>query len=161
MSVNKYLPHVIVVPEDRADEQIANGFLLHDQVKNLGVERPAAGWSGVLEKFKIELIPYLDKYKEGRAILLIDFDNKYEDRRDHFEQAIPGILKDRVFVVGVKATPEEFKQSLKKDFETIGMELADNCFRNIDGLWTHDHLAHNNPDRVRLTHAVRPILFSA
>src|SRR5258708_1638665 len=126
MSVNKFKPHVLIIPEDHADEQIVNGFVLHDQVKNLDVDRPAAGWSGVLAKFQIELVPYLNKYKEGRAILLIDFDNKYQDRRDHFEKAIPGDLKDRVFVLGVKATPEVLKQSLGKDFETIGKELAEN-----------------------------------
>ncbi len=159
MGVNKYQPHVLIIPEDHADEQIANGFVLHDQVKNLDVERPAAGWSGVLEKFKIELVPYLNKYKEGRVILLIDFDNKYPDRRDRFDKAIPDHLKDRVFVLGVKATPEVLKQSLGKDFETIGNELAENCYKGVDGLWTHDHLAHNDPDRVKLIQSVWTILF--
>jgi hypothetical protein len=28
MSVNKYLPHVLVLPEDDSTRQIANGFLL-------------------------------------------------------------------------------------------------------------------------------------
>ena len=28
MSVNKYLPHVLVLPEDDANRQLANGFLL-------------------------------------------------------------------------------------------------------------------------------------
>ncbi len=29
MSVNKFLPHVLVLPEDDADSQLANGFLLN------------------------------------------------------------------------------------------------------------------------------------
>jgi len=159
MSVNKFKPHVLIIPEDRRDEQIANGFLLHDQVKNLDVERPAAGWSGVLEKFQIELVPYLNKYQEGRAILLIDFDDHYKDRRDRFDKAIPDDLKNRVFVLGVKETPEALKRSLGKDFETIGKELAESCYKDVDGLWTHDHLAHNNPDRVKLIQSVQRILF--
>jgi hypothetical protein len=29
MAVNRYKPHIYVVPEDDANRQIANGFLLH------------------------------------------------------------------------------------------------------------------------------------
>lgn len=32
MSVNKYKPHVFVIPEDDADRQIADGFVLHPGV---------------------------------------------------------------------------------------------------------------------------------
>ncbi len=159
MSANRYKPHVLILPEDHRDEQIANGFVLHDQVKNIFVERPAAGWSGVLEKFKIELIPYLDKYQEARVILLIDFDDKYEDRRDRFDKEIPDRLKERVFVLGAKATPEELKRSLAQGFEAIGSQLAENCYKGVDGLWRHDHLAQNDPDRAKLNRSVRPILF--
>ncbi len=31
--MNKYRPHVIVIPEDPADEEIANGFIRHHGVK--------------------------------------------------------------------------------------------------------------------------------
>ena len=30
--MNKFQPHVFVIPEDRKDEQIANGFVVHEQV---------------------------------------------------------------------------------------------------------------------------------
>lgn len=33
MSVNKYSPHVLVLPEDKANSEIANGFLLHPFIK--------------------------------------------------------------------------------------------------------------------------------
>jgi hypothetical protein len=29
VSVNKYQPHFLVLPEDRANSQVANGFLLN------------------------------------------------------------------------------------------------------------------------------------
>ena len=46
MSVNKYLPHVLSIPEVHADEQIANGFAKHDQVtlKQIQVMPYADGW---------------------------------------------------------------------------------------------------------------------
>jgi len=28
MAVNKYLQHILVIPEDEADRQLANGFLM-------------------------------------------------------------------------------------------------------------------------------------
>jgi hypothetical protein len=32
MSANKYKPHVVVLPEDDANRQLANGFLTHPVV---------------------------------------------------------------------------------------------------------------------------------
>ncbi len=34
MSVNKYLPHVYLIPEDDADRQIADGFTQYTRVAN-------------------------------------------------------------------------------------------------------------------------------
>jgi hypothetical protein len=43
--MNKYRPHVIVIPEDDANRQIANGFLLHPAIatRAVGVMPPAGG----------------------------------------------------------------------------------------------------------------------
>jgi hypothetical protein len=30
--MNKFIEHVLVIPEDEADEEIANGFVLHELV---------------------------------------------------------------------------------------------------------------------------------
>lgn len=162
MSVNKYLPHVYVIPEDEAGEQIANGFVLHDQVKarQIQVMPCAGGWSkGVLQTFQSEYIPYLRNHAEGHVILLIDFDGQYDNRRTNFEQAVPDDLKDRVFVVGAKQTPELLRQGLGRSFEEIGLSLADDCYQDTEAVWGHDHLKHNDPDRLRLVQRVKPILF--
>lgn len=159
MSANKHKPHVLVIPEDRADEQIANGFLLHDRVRNLTVERPAGGWPCVLDRFTMESIPYLRKYDNGFVILLVDFDNKYEERRKRFAEAVPPDLKNRVFVVGAKENPEALKKVLSKSFEDIGKTLAEDCHKGVDGTWSHDHMTHNAPDRQGLIQSVRSILF--
>jgi hypothetical protein len=36
MSVNKYLPHVLVLPEDDANRQMANGFFLDQSFGDRG-----------------------------------------------------------------------------------------------------------------------------
>jgi hypothetical protein len=163
MSVNKYLPHVLIIPEDHADEQIANGFTKHDQVslKQVQVMPCADGWPGVLSKFETQYIHYLRNNHKGYVILLIDFDNKYTSQRDRFGRATPDDLKDRVFVVGVRETPEALRQAVGKGLEAIGWELADNCYQGVEGLWADDHLKHNDPDRIKLVDAVKSILFPA
>lgn len=162
MSVNKFLPHVFVIPEDRADEQIANGFVLHDQVSTTRIQvLPCAdGWAGVLEKFKIEYIPYLRNFKEGFVVLLIDFDGRYERRRKAFDEVVPDDLKKRVFVVGAKETPEALRSALGKNSEEIGSVLAEECYQGSASLWCHDHLKHNEPDRQQLVQSIKPILFA-
>ena len=161
MSVNKFLPHVFVVPEDRADEELANGFVQHDQVdgRQVQVLRPADGWPGVLEKFTTQYISYLRNHSEGYVILLIDFDAKYKDQRDRFDKAVPDDLKKRVFVVGAKETPELLRQALGERLEDIGLSLADDCYKGTVDVWGHDHLKHNEPDRLQLVQTVKSILF--
>ena len=48
MSVNVYNPHVLVLPEDDANRQIANGFLLEPSIKhrNIQVLTPAKSARG-------------------------------------------------------------------------------------------------------------------
>ena len=54
MSVNKYLPHVLVLPEDDANRQLANGFLLDRALmtRSIQVLAEAGGWTAVLDRFK-------------------------------------------------------------------------------------------------------------
>src|SRR5262245_17125751 len=96
-------PHVYVIPEDRADEQLANGFVQYPgplDVRRISVENPAGGWRHVLKVFEDEYIDLLRRNSNDHVVMLIDFDGYYEERRKEFEAAIPGDLKDRVFVIG-------------------------------------------------------------
>ncbi len=163
MSVNKYLPHVYVIPEDRANEQIANGFVLHDQVKanRIDVLPCAGGWSAVREKFTAEYIAHLRKFKDGYILLLIDFDDCYDTRRIAFDEAVPDDLKSRVFVVGSKESPEVLRRRLLLNLEDLGMALADDCYEGTTDVWSHEHLRHNDPDLQRLTETVKSILFAS
>jgi hypothetical protein len=63
MTVNKNAPHVYVIPEDDADRQLADGFVLHHGVdaRRIQVMPPAGGWREVQRTFQDEYIgkPFL------------------------------------------------------------------------------------------------------
>jgi hypothetical protein len=159
--MNKYAPHVYVVPEDDADRQIANGFVLHHQVKDtrIKVVPPAGGWSNVLKTFQDEYIPTLRNYPQAHVVMLIDFDDQVEKRKAVFEQAIPEDLKTRVFVVGSKHNPETLKKALQIPFGDIGTSLAGDCDAGTTTFWDHEQLRHNDAERQRLVQTVKPFLF--
>jgi hypothetical protein len=159
--MNKYKPHVYVIPEDDANRQLADGFVLHHQVKHARIQvvPPAGGWLMVLKSFHDEYIQRLRNYPMGHVILLIDFDDEGESRQARFDEAIPNDLKDRVFVIGSKHTPEALKSAVGMSFESIGMRLADDCDANSVEHWNQEQLQHNDNERQRLIQTVSPFLF--
>jgi hypothetical protein len=159
--MNRYESHVYVIPEDDRDRQIADGFVLHHQVKDtrIKVVPSAGGWLRVLATFRDEYIAILRDYPKAHVVMLIDFDDQVEKRKAKFEQEIPEELKTRVFVVGSKHEPETLKKALKKGFEEIGKSLAGDCGANTAGLWDHEQLQHNDAERQRLVQSVKPFLF--
>jgi hypothetical protein len=159
--MNRYAPHVYVIPEDRADQQIAVGFVNHHSVKDtlIKVMPVAGGWRNVLKTFQDEYILTMRNYPQAHVVMLIDFDGHIEERRAEFEQAIPDDLKVRVFVVGSKDNPETLKKAMKINFEEIGKSLANDCDAGTAEHWIHDQLRHNEVELQRLVQTVRPILF--
>lgn len=159
--MNRYMPHVFILPEDDCDRQLANGFVQHYQINTHRVQivEPAGGWSEVLRTFEIEFIESLRRFPSGYLILLIDFDGAYPTRRPAFQAKIPTDLQNRVFVVGAKQTPELLKNALGQTYERIGYALAEDCENNSVTTWNHKHLQHNHPDRLRMLTEIKPILF--
>lgn len=51
---NKYLPNVYVLPEDDANRQIVNGFLLNPDLKTNAIKLlpNVGGWQKVVDAFK-------------------------------------------------------------------------------------------------------------
>lgn len=162
MSVNKYKPHLWVIPEDDANRQLLSGFLLHDGIAHryVGVRKPAGGWHNVIAVFETEYVPLLRKHPAGHALLLIDFDNQFPVRFNQLRQAIPQDLAERVFALGALGEPEDFRRLWKSSFEEIGTQLADGCFREDWTPWHHEQLRHNESERQRLATAVRSFLIS-
>ena len=161
MSVSKYKPHVWVVPEDDANRQLANGFLLHPRLDLTAIDvRPApGGWPKVLEAMERIHTRELRKYTLRQLILLVDFDGKGDARAAHFRAAFPSDVQGRIYVLGVRDEPESMRADLGIRFEDVGRRLADACDNDEDGLWGNEHLLHNRAELLRLSANVKPILF--
>ena len=160
MRINKYLPRLLVLPEDDANRQIANGFSLSSNLdrRRIQVLPPPGGWRKVIAEFENNYVSAMRKYTETRVMLLIDFDDR-ENRLSYVQSKIPDDLKERVFILGVQSEPENLKRDTKKTFEKIGQALAKDCVNNTNELWGHDLLKHNQAELDRAIADVKPFLF--
>ena len=160
MSVNKYQPHVLVLPEDDANRQLANGFLLDQYLLNWKIQvlEEAGGWTKVLERFKKDLVVGMNRYSGRCVVLLIDFDG-HPERGPEAQTEIPEHLAQRVFVLGALTKPEGLKQAGLGSYEEIGLAMARDCREGTDTVWGHDLLRHNASELDRLSRCVLPILF--
>lgn len=161
MSANKYQPHVLVLPEDDANRQIATGFILNESLNQRAIQvlPSAGGWKRVVDKFKDDYISTMLQYPNRIIVLMIDFDDDQEARLSFVKNEIPDYLRNRVFVVGVKSEPENLKREIHKTFEGIGEALANDCSDNTNKTWSHDLLIHNKVEVDRMNSSVRPFLF--
>src|SRR5579863_3684501 len=108
MSVNPYWPHLLVLPEDRANSELTNGFQLKiesTRLRQMQVLEEAGGWRRVLEQFESDHVAFMDRYPNRFMVLLIDFDS--DDRRmEKAMNIVPERLRDRVFILGTWSEPE-------------------------------------------------------
>ena len=160
MSVNKFRPHVFVLPEDDANRQIARAFCLAPFLsdRQIQVLPEAGGWTQVLGRFKRNHVLGMDRYSDRFVVLLIDFDGQ-ETRLEEAKAEIPNELSDRVFILGTLTEPESLKQAGLGSYDEIGLAIAKDCRDGTDIVWGHDLLQHNAPELERLLQHVRPILF--
>jgi hypothetical protein len=161
--INKYKKHILVLPEDEANIQIANGFVLHPNLNDRAIQvmPPLRGWKKVVEAFTEEYAPeMMGKYSDRMIVLLMDFDNNYESRLSYVKDQIPEDLKARVFVLGVLSEPENLSRDINKDFEKIGEALAKDCPDKTNELWGHNLLKHNKAELDRMASSVKPFLFN-
>ena len=169
MSADKFKNHLIIIPEDDANRQIANGFenaLTQKKSKAIQVLPIARGWKKVLDTFHKEHISNMRKYPKRNVLLLIDFDVKeggagHDHRLDYMKESIPADLKNRVFVLGSLSNPEDLKKANNSPntFEDIGKALAQDCFDGTNLIWGHDLLDHNQDDLKLMKKSVKPFLF--
>ena len=156
--MNHHLPHILILPEDKANREIVNGFLLADGIKPNQVKalKVAGGWANVTEEFLNIYVPEMVRHPQRFMILLVDLDGKIERVR-FVKQSIPEQLTGRVFVLGVLTEPEQLKKRLGS-FEQIGKSLATDCIAESDLIWDDPLLQHNKAEVARMKHVVRPIL---
>lgn len=159
MTVNVFKPHVLVLPEDRANRELATGFELGVRChRNIQVLPEEGGWPNVRNRFAREHQHTFAKYPSRHMILLVDFD----DDPLRIEAMLEGIqppIRGRTFVLGTKSEPEDLKIALGISFETIGRRLAEDCSAGSAATWDHPLLAHNRPELDRMSAILRPILF--
>jgi len=160
MSINKHRPHVIVIPEDDANRQLALGFILFLSSKSIAVHHPTRGWKKALDALLRDHIEPLRSIRSRHVILLIDFDGDFKRRKEHFERQLPDEIRERIYLIGCLNEPENLKKDCNMTFEKIGTALAQSCLNGEDGLWSHAALAHNQAELDRLKKTVRPILFN-
>ena len=159
MTVNKYQPHVLVLPEDDATRQLANGFVLEVQhSRRIQVLPEAGGWTHVRDDFLTNLTKSMQNFEERRVVLLLDLDDR-PNRRIEINSSIPPDLKDKVFLLGVSSEPERLRQAGLGSYESIGRQLAGECRNEVWELWKHELLRNNLGELSRLATSVRPFLF--
>jgi hypothetical protein len=159
MAINVYQPHVFVLPEDNANRQIANGFLLDHRLdtRRIQVLQPVAGWPGVKRQLDETHVPTLKKFPERHLILVVDFDET-ESRDTHMLQNVPPELLPRVHIIGCWSEPEKLKSTMGS-YEVIGAKIAEDCVKRTTSAWSHHLLSHNERRLAKLSESVRPILF--
>ena len=160
MSANRYKRHVLVLPEDDANRQIANGFFLRIAGRAWQVLPPAGGWARVIEEFERDHVFTMRRFPDTNIVLMMDFDRQVTERLERVQAVTPPELRDRVFVLGVLSEPEDLKANLKMmTFEAIGMSLFQDCADDTRRTWSHELLKHNEAEVVRLISSVKPFLF--
>lgn len=162
MSVNNYEYHLLIIPEDNANRELANGFLRHPNI-NLGRVRVlgnAGGWKKAIDSLD-EMCQSMAKYQKRHVLILIDFDKDSDERKKAFSEKVDDSFQDRCFLLGCLDEPEILKKELNESYyENIGKKLAESCYDNkIDGIWHCDQLNHNSNELKRLKETVRPFLF--
>ena len=157
MSVNRYRPHLFVLPEDDANRQLAVGFQLATPTSQIQVLPVAGGWTNVRDRFASDHVRSMEHYIDRRMILLVDFDNDV-NRLRAMNAVIPAGLLDRVFVLGTLTRPEHLRQ-MHGSYETIGRSMAQECSSGEHAIWDSNLLRHNETELVRLRDGVCGFLF--
>lgn len=157
--INKYIPHILVLPEDDADRNLALGFLRHSTIDDANVHllTSARGWVRVVDEFVNVHALELTKYPLRYIVLVIDFD---EDSKRYaiVSDRIPDELRDRVFVLGAWSNPENLHKAQKMSLNSIGTVLAEECVSGSMRLWNCEELKHNDAELRRIGDSLRPVL---
>ena len=162
MSVNRFHPHILVLPEDDANRQLANGFLLEPSVsaQQIQILAEAGGWMETVRRFELDHVAGMDRFPHRLMLLLMDFDNQ-DNRLGDVLQRIPERVKDRVFVLGSLSEPERLRSAGLGSYEQIGQALARDCHNGTGSTWGHALLRCNAGELERMRPHIRPILFPA
>lgn len=158
MALNRERPHLLVLPEDDATRSIAVGFA-DVAIGQMQVLDSARGWPNVRDEIGTTFAGKLRRYPHCHLVLLIDFDDVFNDRMAAFQAVIPQDIAGRVFVLGAYTEAETLRRECGLKFGPIGQALAGECERGEALLWNHPQVKHNELEVQRLRAAVNPFLF--
>lgn len=168
MGVNNYQPHLLILSEDDAYKDMANGFFTHFAIISSGVHiaKPAGGKAKLLDFFLQTHVTAVRKYQQRHVLLLLDLDGDLGCRPNIVKQ-IPTDIHERVFFLCSLNEAENIKKDLGSGkFEAIGEKLAEVCYTDAyahaqpGNPWLCPQLEHNRDEVERLARAVRPFLFN-
>lgn len=164
MSANKYLPHLLVIPEDDANRDIVTGFRNHSSVnfRQIQIENVAGGWKKAAETFVEEFSKSMINDKSGNrhVLIMIDFDDQ-ENRFEYVRNMIPEDLRNRVYIMGCQDEPERVRTATGLTKEKLGEALAEACSNGTDGMWENEILMHNLPELQRMRATICPHLLGS
>lgn len=158
--VNKHRPHLLVLPEDDANRQVANGFLQSPELNLCAVQvlKPAGGWRLACEQLRRDHLAQLGIYRTRYIVLLIDTDGR-DDRLAEIVGEVPEPYRSRVFAVGANPEPEALRGA-SGGYEALGRALGQDCRTGTFETWDQPGLVHNRPEVARLAEAVSGFLFN-
>lgn len=161
---NREVPHVLVVPEDDANRQIANGFVDHPDVSKAHIQvlQPLGGWLKVKQSLADRQLAGLRTYPNRLLVLIIDYDGIDTGTRfSDVQAAVPEEFRHRVFILGARTDPEQLKRSTpgRPSLEKIGRALAEDCLAGTQSTWSQPELDCNLGELERMRATVGPCLF--
>ena len=113
MGVNKHKPHLVVYMEDNPYRDLVNGMKKLPNINDFNIDskNPCGGWNKTLSKLE-ENLNLINSNENMFVLLLMDFDNKFNERYSKFEN----ILKEQ--------TPEEkTTEEILKDAKNLHEDL--------------------------------------
>jgi hypothetical protein len=121
---------------------------------------PAGGWLKALEKLRTEYFAVLERNLNCRVLVLIDCDQD-PNRIVEAIGTMPEHLRERIFVLGTLRDPESLQSAMKMTLETIGEQIANECFEEEANVWKHPDLIHNQPEVASLKQSLFSAVFLA
>jgi hypothetical protein len=162
VSVNVHRPHLIVIPEDKANRDIINGFSEYLEInqRQFWVEDLARGWTNGSKRLDELARGHMIKYTHSYAVLVIDFDGQ-EDRGSKIRLALPKAVRDRIFIIGALSEPESLRDDTGLSYEGLGRQMAKSCSESNFDFWQRQKLLRHNMQEVgRLSESVSKLFFT-
>lgn len=160
--MNRFDPHLLILPEDDANRQIVNGFIAHPNIDSTRIKllRPAGGWTKAVRSLTQNHCPEMNIFIHRIFVLIIDFDG-IDSRCAEIRSQISEPLGKRIFVLGARTTPEDVKRSATylSSYEKIGRALAEDCIGDKRSIWGKHELNCNLEEIQRLRENAGPWLF--